>query len=67
MNFDCIVIVCPVCKKAHSNSNGCEPLSPHTTLSEVMEKIRERSLFNDSSIIEIDDAVLEDILSHYFR
>ena len=35
-------------------------------LSEVMTKIRERSLFSDSSTIEIDDSVLEEILSHYF-
>ena len=41
-------------------------LSSHAVLGEVMAKIRERSLFNDSSIIEIDDAVLEEILSYYF-
>ena len=38
----------------------------NTMLADIMAKIRERSLFHDGRSIDIDDDVLEEILSHYF-
>jgi len=43
-----------------------EPLSSDAVLAEVMTKIKAQSLFVDSSTIEIDVDVLEEILSHNF-
>jgi hypothetical protein len=38
----------------------------HAVLADVLAEIREKAEFSDSGHIEIDDGVLEEVLSKYF-